>query len=945
GAADVDTGHGTHVATAALGFGNASGVGRGTAPASGLVFQAVENYAIPSFVCNLFYGLTQGYYLVGIPGDLGDLFQEAYEAGARIHSDSWGSAAAGAYTADSESTDAFIWNHRDMAVVFSAGNSGVDADADGLVDPVSLGAPATAKNVITVGASENDRQSHWECDAALSYGECANQGGQNHVFTYGEAWPGSFPAAPLRDDSSAGNAEQMAAFSSRGPTTDGRIKPDVVAPGTWTLSGYSDLYQQQYDAELNPQNGAYQYDGWGYPADEAHKYMGGTSMAAPLVAGGAAVVRDFYQKALGHPASAALVKATLINSAVDLLDENNDGLLDNAFPIPNGHEGWGRVDLAAATDGTQQYSDETAPMSTGVTASYTFTVADAGYPFKATLAWTDYASTPTAAVHLVNDLDLTVIASDGTMYLGNAFARGWSAVGGTPDRINNVENVYVPSAPAGTWTVIVSGYNIPMGPQPFALVVDQGPQGGSPLPVLRASAIDATATEAGPTGGLIDIIRTGDTSSELTVYYTVSGTATAGVDYVTLTGTVTIPVGASEASVSVDALDDLTSEPAETVVLTLEPDSAYIVKSPGSATVTIESDDLPPDLVISAVAGPAWAAAGDAVSVTDTTRNQGSQSTPSSATGFYLSTNSTLDQSDIFLGRRVVSSLAAAASEAATTELLIPASTTAGTYYVVAKADWDGQVEETSESNNTRASSAVRVGPDLLVSALSAPSTAAAGGTVQVGDTTKNQGAGASAVSVTTFYLSANVSWDAGDVAIGSRTVPALAGGATDTSSTSLLIPASTTAGTYYILARADGGDAVPEVAEHNNVRASASVRIGADLLVLALTAPTTAGNGEAITVTDTTKNGGGADAPASTTEYYLSVDTVFDAASDVWIGSRSVPALAAGASHTASVALVVPSGTAIGTYYVLARADGPDVVVETSESNNVRASGAMKLG
>ena len=73
--------------------------------------------------------------------------------------------------------------------------------------------------------------------------------------------------------------------------------------------------------------------------------MGGTSMAAPLVAGGAAVVRDFYQKSRGHQASAALVKATLINSAVDLLDENNDGVFDNANPIPNMHEGWGRVDL------------------------------------------------------------------------------------------------------------------------------------------------------------------------------------------------------------------------------------------------------------------------------------------------------------------------------------------------------------------------------------------------------------------------------------------------------------------------------------------------------------------------------------------------------------------------------------------------------------------------
>jgi hypothetical protein len=87
--------------------------------------------------------------------------------------------------------------------------------------------------VITVGASENDRRSHFECDAALTYTTCAAQGGQNSIFTYGSAWPERYPANPLRDDPSAGNAEQMAAFSSRGPTSDGRIKPDVVA-GTTT---------------------------------------------------------------------------------------------------------------------------------------------------------------------------------------------------------------------------------------------------------------------------------------------------------------------------------------------------------------------------------------------------------------------------------------------------------------------------------------------------------------------------------------------------------------------------------------------------------------------------------------------------------------------------------------------------------------------------------------
>ncbi len=473
GAVDVDSGHGTHTATSVLGAGNASGVGRGTAPAAHLVFQAIENWANITSVCKAFYGYQNGYYLTGLPSDLHQLFQQAYTAGARVHSNSWGSDAAGAYTADSANTDDFIWNHRDLTITFSAGNAGVDANSDGVIDAGSIGAPATAKNVISVGASENDRQGHYECDATLTYTNCAAQNAYNTIFTYGSAWPADYPANPIKDDPSAGNADQMAAFSSRGPAADGRIKPDVVAPGTWVLSGYSDKFQQQYDPSTNPQDNAYQYDGWGYPLNRYYKYMGGTSMSNPLVAGGAAVVRDFYSKTYsGMNASAALVKATIVNSAVDMLDENNDGVNDNANPIPNRHEGWGRVDLNSATNGRRRFVDGAASLTTGANATYTYTITSNGSPFKVTLAWSDPASSTSASKNLVNDLDLVVFAPDGTQYLGNVFAGGWSQTGGGADRVNNLENAYVASAAAGTWTVVVQGYNVPTGPQPFAIVVD-----------------------------------------------------------------------------------------------------------------------------------------------------------------------------------------------------------------------------------------------------------------------------------------------------------------------------------------------------------------------------------------------------------------------------------------------------------------------------------------
>ncbi len=469
GAIDVDSGHGTHVAASVLSDGNASGLGKGTAPAAGLVFQATENYVVTSNLCKQ-YGYGNGYYLTGIPSDVRTLFQQAYNAGARIHSNSWGSAVAGDYTVDSANADSFVWSNRDMLISFSAGNEGIDSNSDGIVDNDSTGSPATAKNVLTVGASENDRGGNWQCDSALSYTTCASQGGQNSIFTYGAAWPADYPANPIKDDPSAGNAQQMAAFSSRGPTDDNRIKPDVVAPGTWILSGYSDLYQQGYDGSPNPRNNAYQYDGWGFPYNQQYKYMGGTSMSNPLAAGGAAVVKDFYQKAYSVTASAALVKASLINSAVDLLDENNDGVNDNDYPIPNSHEGWGRINLANATDGTAQFVDNSGGLATSGVATYQYSVS--GGPLKITLVWSDYPSTEAASINLVNDLDLEVTAPGGAFYRGNVFSGGWSATGGSADRRNNVENVYVQNPTAGTWTVTVRGYNVPNGPQPFALVVD-----------------------------------------------------------------------------------------------------------------------------------------------------------------------------------------------------------------------------------------------------------------------------------------------------------------------------------------------------------------------------------------------------------------------------------------------------------------------------------------
>jgi subtilase family serine protease len=227
--------------------------------------------------------------------------------------------------------------------------------------------------------------------------------------------------------------------------------------------------------------------------------------------------------------------------------------------------------------------------------------------------------------------------------------------------------------------------------------------------------------------------------------------------------------------------------------------------------------------VVSALQAPSTAAAGAVVSVTDTTKNQGAGLTDPSMTRFYLSTNITLDAADILLNDcRAIPGLASGASSAGSTSVTLPLGLQPGTYYLIAKADADGAVGETSEANNT-AARAVSIGPDLIVSALQVPSTVTAGSLVSVTDTIKNQAAGIAGPSTTRFYLSANILLDATDILLdGSRAVPALAGGASSAGPTSVLMPPGLPPGTYYLIAKADGEDTVAESAESNNAGARA---------------------------------------------------------------------------------------------------------------------------
>jgi len=125
-----------------------------------------------------------------------------------------------------------------------------------------------------------------------------------------------------------------------------------------------------------------------------------------------------------------------------------------------------------------------------------------------------------------------------------------------------------------------------------------------PKPTVTVAATDANASETGPDSGTFTVRRTGDTTAGLTVHYSLGGTAANGSDYASLSGSLTIPVGAASAAVTVKPINDSAVEGNETVVLTVSADAAYTVGSPNSATVTIADNDQapPPKPVVSMTA-------------------------------------------------------------------------------------------------------------------------------------------------------------------------------------------------------------------------------------------------------------------------------------------------------------------------------------------------------
>src|SRR5262249_50691599 len=348
----------------------------------------------------------------------------------RVSKHSWG-AYNNACTADCQVYDSMVRDARrgdagnqEMTIVFSSGNKGAGGN---------LTSPGNAKNVITVGASENLREGLDGCQI---------------------------------NSDGADNINEIIGFSSGGPSADGRVKPDIVAPGTHIQGARSQSRAYQGAMVCGPAN---------YPTNQfLYTWSSGTSHAAPAVSGAAALVRQYFQQSIGHAPSPAMVKAFLTNSATYMTGFHAG---DN---LPGNNQGWGLLNIGRAFDNSPRIMIDQAQTisNTGQTITQTGRVSDPTKPFRVTLAWTDAPGTP-AANASVNDLDLQVDIG-GKTYLGNNFSGEASAEGGTADHKNNLESVWLPAGVTGDFTVRVVGANIAgdgvpgnsdLTDQDFALVV------------------------------------------------------------------------------------------------------------------------------------------------------------------------------------------------------------------------------------------------------------------------------------------------------------------------------------------------------------------------------------------------------------------------------------------------------------------------------------------
>ncbi|GAA4042386.1 hypothetical protein GCM10022409_30480 [Hymenobacter glaciei] len=346
---------------------------------------------------------------------------------------------------------------------------------------------------------------------------------------------------------------------------------------------------------------------------------------------------------------------------------------------------------------------------------------------------------------------------------------------------------------------------------------------------------------------------------------------------------------------------------------------------------------------------PSVSAPNGVISASSYIQNQGNSTAPSSNIGYYLSTNTVFDASDVLLLNSPGSTLIAGGYTSRYNNLTLPANTAIGSYYVLFVADPTNVVAESNETNNVSSYSLQVVAPvvDLFTSqAYLSPSVTTPNGTTNASCYIQNQGNSTASSSNVGYYLSTNTVFDAADVLLLNSPGTTLIGGGYQTRYNTLTVPAGTATGNYYVLFVADPTNVVAESNEANNV-SSYSLQVVAPSIDLITSQPylstSVSAAGNVLSTTCYIQNQGNTTAPSSNVGYYLSTNTVFDAA-DVLLLNSPGTALASGGYQTRYNNITIPVGTVAGSYYVLFVADPTNVVAETNEANNVSSASLLLL-
>lgn len=520
----------------------------GTAHGTAAIGAAAGEYFVATDTLNNYEGQAPGAKVafmdlqagsnltLNIPADLAtNYFGPLVAAGAKVILNAWGSYnSRKQYTVQEQAVDAYLAANPTVIAVFSAGNDGAKGTG-------SISSPGSSKNAIAVGASQNlaagfedalntapitDLYNNYVtrlCTGANAVGANSDALWRDQTFCQGVA--GNNAPCDASDqtqvcgvlqgpsgccafsnyepfvglsgccvqtfldvfkNSASYSLANVASFSSRGPTFDGRIKPDVMAPGESVKT----------PAATNTVCPATLTD-----ADRAAAVTvsSGTSIAAGVAAGAVAQVRQYFVDGyypLGFENSgpsiepeSALVKAVLVAGATELsaISGSFKGLGAATWGSTSRYDaaqGFGRIELANSLllnstnfNSPFIWTVESGSLSTGGVWSKCLQFAvGATMPINIAIAWTDPAASPSAGVALVNNLDLSVSYQDNADPQIDERARGASVIYpnglGQPDSFNNVERISVDPSPTKKYvTVRVFGANVPKGPQKFWIVI------------------------------------------------------------------------------------------------------------------------------------------------------------------------------------------------------------------------------------------------------------------------------------------------------------------------------------------------------------------------------------------------------------------------------------------------------------------------------------------